>query len=42
MGHGAKTYELNIEPTGGPFISGIYGPVSETLPEWVDRLIGAQ
>lgn len=42
MGRGAKTYELNIEPTGGPFISGIYGPASETLPEWVDRLIGAQ
>lgn len=36
---GARTYEINLEPTGGAFHSGLYGKASETVPEWVDQLL---
>lgn len=36
---GAQTYEINLEATGGPFQSGLYGKASEVVPEWVERLL---
>lgn len=36
---GAQTYEINLEPTGGPFHSGLYGKASEVVPLWVERLL---
>jgi NAD-dependent deacetylase len=39
---GARTYEINLEPTGGPFQSGLYGKASEVVPAWVDRLLAGQ
>lgn len=32
---GARTLELNLEPTGGQFDEGRYGPASVIVPEWV-------
>lgn len=39
---GARTYEINLERTGGPFQSGLYGKASGVVPEWVDRLLAGQ
>lgn len=39
---GARTYEINLEGTGGPFQSGLYGKASKVVPEWVDRLLAGQ
>lgn len=38
-GRGARTYEINLEPTGGRFHSGIYGKASEVVPIWAERLL---
>jgi len=35
---GARTLELNLEPTGGQFDEGRYGPASVVVPEWVESL----
>lgn len=39
---GAETVEINLEPseTAGLFGARILGPASETVPEWVDGLLG--
>lgn len=39
---GAKVYEINLEPTGGPFHSGLYGKASEVVPAWVERLLAGR
>ena len=39
---GARTYEIKLEPTGGPFQSSLYGKASEVVPAWVDRLLAGQ
>lgn len=38
----ARTFELNLEPTTGSglFDETILGPAGETVPRWVDRMIG--
>lgn len=41
-GRGAKTYEINLERTGGSFNSGLYGKASEVVPDWVSRLLSHQ
>jgi len=40
---GAHTVELNLEPSRGArdFDERAYGPASEVVPAWVDRLLGA-
>lgn len=40
-GHGAHTVELNLEPSSGAtqFHDAIYGPATEVVPMFVDRLI---
>lgn len=39
--HGAATLELNLEPSEGAslFEQGDYGPASEIVPAWVDRML---
>lgn len=39
---GAETVEINLEPSkvASDFDETIYGPASETVPAWVDRLLG--
>lgn len=39
---GAETVELNLEPSqvASDFDEAIYGPASQTVPQWVDRLLG--
>ncbi|MBO9410121.1 MULTISPECIES: NAD-dependent deacylase [unclassified Ruegeria] len=41
---GARTVELNLEPSDGAssFETVILGPASETVPRWVDDLLGQQ
>lgn len=39
---GARTIEINLEPTGGGFDDHLLGKASETVPEWVDRLLHIQ
>ena len=38
---GARTLEINLEPTQGAglFDDGLYGPATETVPAFVDRLL---
>jgi NAD-dependent deacetylase len=36
---GAQTCEINLEPTDGPFQSGVYGKASEIVPEWVRKML---
>ncbi|PZX15793.1 NAD-dependent deacetylase [Palleronia aestuarii] len=36
---GTPTLELNLEPSGGRFDDGRYGPASEIVPGWVDGLL---
>jgi NAD-dependent deacetylase len=36
---GAETFEINLEPTGGPFDRRIIGPATETVPAWVNSLV---
>lgn len=36
---GASTLELNLEPTGGQFDEGLYGPASEIVPAWVADIL---
>lgn len=36
---GAETVEINLEPTGGFFDRGLYGPASLKVAEWVHSLI---
>lgn len=38
--YGADTVELNLEPTGGAFNRGFYGPASRVVPDFVNRLLG--
>jgi NAD-dependent deacetylase len=40
---GARTLEINLEPTHGAglFDEGLYGPATETVPAFVDRLLKA-
>ncbi len=38
---GIPTLELNLEPTGGRFDAGRYGPASVVVPGWVDEVLGA-
>ena len=40
-GHGAHTVELNLEPSSGAtlFHDAIYGPATEVVPRFVERLI---
>jgi len=40
---GARTLEINLEPTQGAglFDEGLYGPATETVPAFVDRLLKA-
>ncbi|TRD21548.1 NAD-dependent deacylase [Palleronia caenipelagi] len=35
---GIPTLEINLEPSGGAFDDGVYGPASETVPNWVETL----
>lgn len=35
---GARTVEINLEPTGGAFDDGLYGPATETVPAFVRTL----
>lgn len=39
---GAETIEINLEPSqvASDFDETLYGPASETVPRWVDRLLG--
>ncbi len=41
--HGIPTTEINLEPSDRAevFAERIYGPAGETVPAWVDRLLGA-
>ena len=34
----ARTVELNLEPSGGRFDEGRYGPATGVVPEWVESL----
>jgi len=36
---GARTVELNLEPTTGRFDEGLYGPATEVVPEFVAALL---
>ncbi|MFV3074444.1 NAD-dependent deacylase [Niveispirillum fermenti] len=38
---GALTVEINLEPTGGLFDAGLYGPATLTVPAFVDGLLEA-
>ena len=38
---GARVLEMNLESTFGRFHSGLYGKASETVPEWVDKMLTA-
>ncbi|MEO1239462.1 MAG: NAD-dependent deacylase [Pseudomonadota bacterium] len=40
--HGAETIEINLEPSDGQdlFDRRILGPATQTVPAWVDRLLG--
>ncbi len=42
--HGARTVELNLEPSQGAkaFDEGIYGPATVVVPAFVDRLLKAR
>ena len=37
--NGIPTLELNLEPSGGRFDDGRYGPATETVPAWVDEIL---
>lgn len=37
--HGARTVELNLEPTESRFDESIAGPAGQTVPIWVDRIL---
>lgn len=37
---GVATLEINLEPTGGEFDDGRYGPATEVVPAWVEGLLG--
>lgn len=39
---GVRTLEINLEPseTARVFDEGIYGPATETVPAWVERVLG--
>jgi len=37
---GAETLELNLEPSGGRFDDGRYGPATEVVPDWVAEVLG--
>jgi NAD-dependent deacetylase len=37
---GARTLELNLEATGGPFDEVRAGPASRIVPAWVDEIMG--
>jgi NAD-dependent deacetylase len=37
---GIPTLELNLEPSGGRFDEGRYGPASRIVPEWVAKILG--
>lgn len=36
--HGIPTLELNLEPSGGVFDEGRYGPATRIVPAWVDEI----
>ena len=38
-GMGVETLELNLEPSGGRFDDGRYGPASEIVPDWVSGMM---
>ncbi len=38
---GAATLEINLEPSGAMFDGVITGPATQTVPAWVDRVLGA-
>lgn len=38
---GARTVEINLEPTGGPFDEGLYGPATRTVPDFFGALQSA-
>ncbi|MGB3407309.1 MAG: NAD-dependent protein deacylase, partial [Jannaschia sp.] len=38
---GARTLELNLEPSGGRFDAARIGPASRIVPDWVDAVLGA-
>ncbi|HEY9072346.1 MAG TPA: Sir2 family NAD+-dependent deacetylase [Candidatus Ozemobacteraceae bacterium] len=42
MNEGTRTLELNLEPSVGAsrFAETVYGPATEVVPAWVDRLLG--
>ncbi|MBB5514586.1 NAD-dependent deacetylase [Rubricella aquisinus] len=37
---GIPALELNMEPTGGRFDDGRYGPASRIVPDWVNEMLG--
>lgn len=37
---GIETLEINLEPTGGQFDDGLYGPASDVVPRWVETILG--
>ena len=39
---GAMVLEINLEPTGGRFDGGLYGPATRTVPALVDLLLGSK
>ncbi|QFU09429.1 NAD-dependent protein deacylase [Rhodobacteraceae bacterium THAF1] len=39
--YGIETLELNLEPSGGRFDDGLYGPATDIVPDWVDRVLTA-
>ncbi len=39
MGAGAHTVELNLEPTDGAFAEAQYGPATELVPAYVEKLL---
>lgn len=40
--NGAHVVEINLEPTRGPFHTGVYGNASEVLPGWVEKILAEQ
>ena len=36
---GIETLELNLEPSGGRFDDGRYGPATQIVPEWVSSVV---
>lgn len=36
---GAETLEFNLDPTGGAFDGGHYGPAGQTVPQWVEQIL---